>query len=195
MMMNQAKWKEKAGKLSGDGDMLGVYKVAPSEVNPKEVDSFLAQEMNQLTVQEREREFHKLHGIHSADEDEDDRMQEALLQIQIEIDQISDKPAYNEALRLGSTYVFDTKFRKRFLWAEDLDAHKAAIRMINFLQYSSEVYGPSVLLRRIQFSDLGPSAVAYFKAGSGLVPPARDSSGRRIYCVAKDCISTIDRVS
>ncbi|KAL3930368.1 MAG: hypothetical protein SGARI_004502, partial [Bacillariaceae sp.] len=149
--------------------------------------------MNELTVQERERAYDRLHGIHAAPDDEEQRVQEALVQMQVEIDKIQEKPAYDDAVRRGSTYIFEQKFRKRFLWAEYLDPHKAAIRMVKFLQYSSEVYGPEVLLRRIRYTDLPPGAVSYFKSGSGMVLPARDTSGRRVLCIAKDCISTIDR--
>ncbi|KAL3911137.1 MAG: hypothetical protein SGILL_007403 [Bacillariaceae sp.] len=162
----------------------------PSEVNPKDVDSLLAKEMNQLSFQEREREYDRLHGIRSsedADEDEN-QMQEALAQMQLEIDQLAYKPGYEEALRLNSQYVFDAKFRKRFLYADDLDPRKAAVRMTKFLEYSSEVFGPHVLMRKIMYSDLSPCTKACFRAGSCLILPVRDNSGRRVIVIAKDCM-------
>ena len=182
-----------ANKYAGGGKH-GVFKVAPSEVNPEDVDTLLAHEMNEMSKQEREQAYDRIHGIRPVPSDEEQRVQAALLQMQTEIDCIHEKPAYNEALRMGSAYIFDQKFRKRFLWAEDLDPTKAAMRMIKFLQYSSEVYGPEVLMRPIRYSDLTPGAVSYFKSGSGLMLPARDTSGRRVLCIAKDCIATLDRV-
>ena len=190
---HQAQANDGACKYTGGGKY-GVFKVAPSEVDPKDVDSLLAHELNEMTVQEREQAYDRLHGIRAVPDDEEQRVQAALIQMQIEVDNIQEKPAYNQALRIGSTYVFDQKFRRRFLWAEDLDPRKAAMRMIRFLQYASEAYGPKALLRPIRYSDLPPGAVSYFKSGSGLVLPARDPSGRRVLCIAKDCIATLDRV-
>mmetsp|Transcript_13286 Transcript_13286/g.23902 ORF Transcript_13286/g.23902 Transcript_13286/m.23902 type:complete len:521 (+) Transcript_13286:142-1704(+) len=159
-----------------------------SQVVPSEVDALLAKELNQLTVCERTSAIEEIHGVHNLEATvQENRINEALLQLQAEIDKIQFKPAYDEAVRLKSKYVFDRKFRLKFLWAERFNPEMAAIRMMKFLDIiAREAFGSQVLLRPILMEDLTPNARAVLREGSATVLPARDSSGRRVLAILGD---------
>lgn len=176
----------------------GVFQVVPSEVVPSEVDTLLAKELNQLSFEDREKVYEDLHGVGKIENYGGQRLNDALQQMQVEIDKLEHKPGYDRALSVNSRYIFDRRLRTVFLYAVKLDPFKAALRMERFLQYSSHCFGSQALLRPIRYSDLSPNAVAMMKEGSGLLLPVRDTSGRRVLIVTKDIgegSSLLDRVS
>jgi len=168
--------------------------VDPAHVVPSHVDALLAQELNQLSLLDRERAVEEIHGIHSLSDAEAvvQHEREALVQMQLEIGKIPFKPVYDEALRMRSQYIHDPNFLLKFLRAEDLDARKAAIRMMKFLTHSArDLYGPRILMRPIRYMDLTPSAIALMREGNVTLLPSRDSSGRMVVAVLGDIDASI----
>ena len=153
--------------------------------DPNQVDAQVARELNQLSLEERSRAIEELHGIHKStlldsNNVEEKKLSQTLQQMQCEIDQIPIKEAYNEAVRLQSQYIFDKDFRSKFIRTEQYDPRKAAIRMVRFLDFTKELYGPQILFRPICLCDFNPTAIQLMKTGNIQLPRARDAVGRRI---------------
>ncbi|KAL3910235.1 MAG: hypothetical protein SGILL_007772 [Bacillariaceae sp.] len=174
----------------GDGD--GRKEVAaPSQVNAKDVEAMLVDELNQLSVKDRENAWEEIHGVHASEMFKQDaiKLPAALAQMQSEIDRLMLQPensnfpeaaAYRQALELNSRYILNATFRAKFIRADRYDAAKAAVRMIKFLNFGLETFGTMALMRPIQISDLNENAIAIIREGTGFTLPIRDPVGRLI---------------
>ncbi|KAL3906343.1 MAG: hypothetical protein SGILL_009308, partial [Bacillariaceae sp.] len=165
-----------------------------TEVNPSEVDALLAQELNQLSLKDRERTMEEIHGVYdycrnpshdhynnhkddsgrklpsspsSATADEKERLEEGLRQLQIELDETEcdNKECYELALQQQSPLLSNKKFRIKFLYAEDHDPQKAALRLINYFDVATELYGDAALMRPITWNDLSVQAMQLMRSG------------------------------
>jgi hypothetical protein len=164
-----------------------IANVARDPAREKDFDSELAREMNQLSVQERERKFEEMHGVSSFTEETDDLVAETLVQLHDEINSIPFKNAYDLAYQMDSIYVESRKFRLMFLRAELFDARKAAERLVLFLEKKLKFFGPATLVRSIQMGDLDDADIATLKAGAFQILPSRDRSGRPILFKCSNC--------
>lgn len=114
-----------------------------------------------------------------------EQLQKSLALLSKALDDIKDKPAYDEAQRIsleeGTTaYVSEDSYRLRFLRAEQFRPQEAAERMVKNLDLLFRYIGPQGLKRPISMSDLDEKSLAIMKAGSFQLLPSRDRSGRRI---------------
>ena len=103
-------------------------------MDPREVDAFLAKEMTQLSVQERDQILHDVHGVADVIEETPEFVEDSLTQLDIGIANIPHKPEYDRAMYLDADYVLDRKFRIMFLRSERFDASKAAARMVKYFR-------------------------------------------------------------
>ena len=195
--------------------------VVPSltEVNPSEVDALLAQELNQLSIKDRERTMEEIHGVYdycrnpqhdhyngdskekeASPTDEEALLEQGLIDLQKELEALeSDESTecYERALEQNSPLLHDRKFRIKLLYAEDHNAQKAAIRLVHYFDVAHELYGSAALMRPITWNDLSPNALEIMQSGCIQVAPFRDAAGRRIAVLVKDVgpgYSYIDRV-
>lgn len=129
-----------------------------------------ARELEQLPKKKREQVWADMTGdpettfyrIHA---EEPIFVQESLNHMALDLTRISDKPAYDLALRLAPDYVNDSKFRLMFLRAEDFNTDAAAVRMTNHFNCKLELFGEDKLGRDILLSDLSDDDLESFKAG------------------------------
>ena len=163
------------------------------EVRPESIDAFLAEELNQMSFQEREGIHEEIHGVHTLAVDETsspDFVREKLSLLQDAIDNAvpaQSKTAYLEAVKLNSRYVHDAdNFRLPLLRAELFDPTKAAIRLCKYLDWMYELYGTAALMRPVCLSDMNPTDMKLLKEGCSQVLPGRDRSGRRMICLFDD---------
>jgi hypothetical protein len=161
-------------------------------VRPETIDTLLAQELNQMTFQEREHIHEEIHGVHTlaVDETKPEFVSHKLRLLERAISDLvppSQKVAYDEAVRLNSSYVKDeTNFRLPFLRAELFDTAKAAFRLTRFLDFMYDLYGPDALMRPMTLADLSPIDMKLMKEGCFQVLPGRDRSGRRMLGIFDD---------
>jgi len=103
--------------------------------------------------------------------------------------------AYREARSKNSTMISDVNFRRGFLFAEDFDPKKAALRLMRYLDLIHGLFETSdVLFRPIFIEDLDIEAREQLFMGPIQVSPERDSSGRRIFVYLRDmCPKTVSR--
>lgn len=161
--------------------------VAKDPSRGKDFDSELAQQMNQLNVRERERKFEEMHGVSSFTDETNEKVLEALFQIEQEIAAIPIKHAYDLAYSMDRRYVESRKFRLMFLRAELFDARKAAERLVLFLEKKLKFFGRATLVRSIQMGDLEDEDIQTLKAGPFQILPSRDRSGRPILFKCSNC--------
>jgi hypothetical protein len=179
-----------------------------TEVNPSEVDALLAQELNQLSLQDRERTMEEIHGVyyeccHNSNHayssrrsiyatnptEEEQYLKEGLVQLQKELDMMERNEtteSYEMALQRNSPLLQSEEFRIRFLFAEDHDPEKAAVRMVNYFDVANELYGSDALMRPITWNDLSENALQIMMTGCIQVAPFRDAAGRRMAVLVKD---------
>lgn len=140
----------------------------------------LAQDLNQLSFQERCAVYEEIHGVDPQLEEKEEVLNSKLAALEDEIARFSIKPAYELSMKMSHVYVTSRKFRLMFLRAESMDPAKAAIRLIKFMELKLQYFGPGSLARPICSSDLDSDDLSTLKAGRLQVLPEKDRSGRAV---------------
>jgi hypothetical protein len=148
--------------------------------HPDETDAFLAKEMNQLSLAEREQVLEEIHGIPQALQEDPELVEEQLKIMEAELSSIKDKKAYDRALFLSPRYVKNRKFRLLFLRSERMDGKKAATKMVNHFQFKLELFGIEKLVKDIEFEDLSEDDKDTLMDGHFRFLPEKDSGGRAV---------------
>ena len=157
--------------------------LSPSDLTEiGDIGSVIAEEMNSLSLQEREQVYEQIHGVDSQIEETEELIEKCMGELEKEIQAIPDKPAYDQAVRVNKDYVDDPKLRLAFLRAENFKAKEAAIRFVKFMDGKLEYFGPDCLTRRITISDLDEDTMAVIKSGCMQLLPDRDRAGRAVIC-------------
>jgi hypothetical protein len=107
-------------------------------------------------------------------------VQKSLIRLQLELDRIEDKPAYDQALKRSPVYVTNQLFRVRFLRAEKFDCHAAAVRMKCHFEIKLKLFGPDKLGREILLSDLDQDDMESMNMGYFQVVSSLDSNNRTV---------------
>jgi hypothetical protein len=151
-------------------------------VSPDKVDSHLASELHNMTMEARSTLLEEIHGVVSKPPEEGlhERMQDCLHQMAQDLRNIPEKRAYDEASNSATSFVHSESYRLSFLRAERYDPRKAAARMVLKLEQLSRYFGPEALQRRITFHDLTEEAKMVVKSGTLQLLPACDRAGRKL---------------
>jgi hypothetical protein len=143
----------------------------------------LAKEMNQLSVEDREKVLEDIHGIARAVDEPLDYVRNSLLLLEEELSKPTpNKAAYDLAKSQSKEYVSSEKLRMMFLRAESFDACKAAARMIRFFDEKYNLFGVEKLTKDIVLADLDPDDIAALDTGFYQVLPEKDCAGRNVVC-------------
>jgi hypothetical protein len=167
--------------MSRPTEALNEIPVAKEFLHEKSLDFQLAQELNDMSIEEREQVYEQLHGVEKIIEESPVFVAERLEALNVALSRISTKPAYEQAERISREYVQDRKFRLSFLRAEYFDPKKAAIRMIKFMEAKLKYYGPEALARPVNLTDLDEDDMETLKTGHLQILPARDMAGRAVF--------------
>jgi hypothetical protein len=149
---------------------------------PESVDALIASEMNQLSMEERDKIFSDIHGVADIVKEAPGFINFQLLQLETELTKIETKTAYNLAKSLSADYVNDPKFRLLFLRASSFDVNAAATQMVRFFDEKLELFGAEKLTKDIEWSDLDEDDIETVESGWFQVLPEKDQSGRIIAC-------------
>jgi hypothetical protein len=144
------------------------------------IDAILAQELNQLSMKERELICEEIHGVDEIIEETPEFIYERLATLDQELHKISFKPAYEQAKKMSEMYVTDYKFRLMFLRADSFDPNKAATRLVKFMEEKLKMFGQETLVRPLYLSDLNEDDRVCLKAGALQALPVRDRAGRTV---------------
>jgi hypothetical protein len=156
----------------------------------KIVENVVAQEINQMTLKEREVVYEELHGVARVVEETPEFVAQRLQALDQALREISSKPAYDQAERICYEYVNNPKFRLMFLRASYFDPKKAAIRLVKFMEEKLKYFGPRALARPVFLSDLDEDDKETVRSGLVQILPERDRSGRAVLC---DAVTTFPR--
>ena len=157
---------------------------APTECpTPESTSAMIAKEMNQLSVNEREKVLEDVHGIARAVDEPLDYVRNSLVLLEQELSKITrNKAAFDLAKIQSKEYVSSEKLGLMFLRAESFDAHKAAARMVRFFDEKYELFGADKLARNIVLADLDPDDITVLEKGVCQVLPRKDCAGRKVLC-------------
>jgi hypothetical protein len=166
-----------ADACGGDGDTTPRQSVGPS---PDAMDSLVAAELNQLSLEEREAVFEDLHGVTQVHEESPECVASQVEQLKQEIKKIRGKSAYDKALFLCPKYTDDPKFYLMFLRAENYNIRLAAHRMVLHFKHKLDLFGVEKLAQAITMEDLDEDDKAAMLSGGMQFLPEKDRSGRTV---------------
>ena len=157
----------------------------PEDPKPEDVDALFAQELNKLSIQERDNAINDLHGVADIIAENEDMVIRSLTEMNQVIESINEreKEGYLLAQAQNYDYVHDRDFGLMFLRAEYFNPRDAAIRLVAFFDSKKELFGVAKLTKQITLSDLGPDDIAALEAGYSQLLPGRDRAGRAIVTV------------
>ena len=157
--------------------------------DPADLDTILANQMNTLSMEERDECLTQVVGIGRSpvaryEEDNDPQfVQQKLCEMDYWLKRIphtKHKEAYERAKYISPEYVNDPKFRLCFLRGELYNPRKAAGVVLSHFHIKCELFGPDKLGRNILLSDLSESDMEELKSGTEQILPVRDRADRMI---------------
>ena len=172
-----------------------------------DIDSLVAQDLNSLSMAERERILHDLHGVAETTTENPPQIARCLHTLDHELDRITNRStsvapavdngrpetssdgdhatslaAYNMAKQLSPEYVSNRSFRLMFLRADQFDGEQAAIRIANFFRAKLDLFGPTKLVKDITLDDLNEDDKAILNSGVLQASDEKDQAGRPLLC-------------
>ena len=146
--------------------------------SPEMAYALLAQELNNLSIQERDTILADVHGISQPIEETAELVQKALTHLDRELDKIKTKLAFSQAKKESPNFVNDVNFRLKFLRAHGFREKDAAACMVSFFEAKLDLFGPNRLTREILLDDLDEEDMDLMKRGGFQILPESDQSNR-----------------
>eukprot|EP00980_Cylindrotheca_fusiformis_P009273 scaffold2026_cov78-Cylindrotheca_fusiformis.AAC.8 len=150
--------------------------------NASIVDSLIAQQMINLSPQDRENSYMDVHCIPNFIEEIPILVESSLVLFEMEISSIpaAEKKAYTVATTMNPEYCHKTDLRLAFLRADMFDCKKAAARFIRHFQVKLDLFGQRNLAVDITQDDLNSSDMEALYSGHAQILATPDRGGRRI---------------
>lgn len=154
----------------------------PENIEEHEIDALLAQELNAMSLEERERTYEEIHGVEPTPHETPQFITTKLQEFDLELSRIpiESKSAYFMAYQENPAYVLNYKFRLMFLRSTNFRAEDAAKRFCFFFKEKLALFGPQTLCRSLYLSDLNNDDMDCLKSGVFQYLPRRDSAGRAV---------------
>ena len=145
-----------------------------------DVDRLIAQKLSKMSIQDREKVEHDVHGISVGFEETPEFIHESLLKLEQELEKLkeTERKDYDLAKSIDRHYVQNTKFRIKFLRADRYHAKNAARRIARHFKAKIELFGIEKAVKDIVQDDLTPEDMAVLNYGAPSILPLRDRSGR-----------------
>lgn len=144
------------------------------------IESLLAQDLYNLSLNERENALEDLHGVADVVHETPDLVSNRLAELERELSEILEKTAYDLAACQDPNYVRSRVLRLKFLRAERFDAYKAAKRLVRFFDEKLALFGQTCLDRELLLSDLDQEDRTCLESGLMTLLPVRDRAGRYV---------------
>ena len=102
----------------------------------QEVDISLIQELNEMTVKEREEVYDEIHGILHHEKETPEFVEECFVKLRLALSQVSrnQRKAYEKALFLRPSLEHDRAFQLMFLRGIEYDCTEAAARICAYFE-------------------------------------------------------------
>ena len=143
----------------------------------------IAKELNELSVQERERVLEEVHGVADEFHETDEFLDTKITEFDHAVADLSyvKRKELDRAFFLKPSIQKDTKFKIMFLRADEYDPIKAAERMAKFFTHKLSLFGEDKLVKDITLEDLEDVDIKYLESCSNLVLHQKDRAGRPIW--------------
>jgi hypothetical protein len=165
------------------GRVEGLSDAALSE-KKQSIERSLANELNRLSLAERDQAYYDLHGVADVIEERPEFVDKCMADLEGEICKLEDnKNAYEMAKKVNAEYICGRGFRLKFLRAERFVPKNAATRLVGFLEEKLKLFGPKPLARELLLSDLNQDDMVLLRSGYFSMVPLTDSAGRFINCM------------
>mmetsp|Transcript_31304 Transcript_31304/g.75322 ORF Transcript_31304/g.75322 Transcript_31304/m.75322 type:complete len:286 (-) Transcript_31304:1422-2279(-) len=145
-----------------------------------EVDSIIAQNLKELSPEDREKSYSDIHGISGELHETPLLIAQSLALMEQEINRIEIRDAYNMAESMKPEYVHDPVLRLKFLRGERFSARPAAQKFVNHFEIKQQLFGASKLVKDIEQDDLSEEDLAALYSGYVQWLPMKDSSKRTV---------------
>jgi hypothetical protein len=146
-------------------------------------EAMLVRELNNMSVEERERILHDVHGVEDEAETPD-LIKDSLEALNASIEatkQTANADAYLLAESICPAFVQNDKFRLLFLRSMRFDVEKATVSLFSHFEKKQELFGLDTLCEDISLDDLNEDDMRTLKNGQTQLLPDRDRSGRAIF--------------
>ena len=145
----------------------------------------LADDLNQLSVEQRTQIMDEIHGVDKIDMpvETPEFVNQKLKELQNELSKLNprrQRKHYDRAVFLKPSIVDDFPFQLMFLRATRYDANKAAIMMASYFTNKVQLFGMSKIVEPITVHDLSPEDHATFETNATRALPEKDSVGRLV---------------
>jgi hypothetical protein len=148
----------------------------------QQIDALVGREMKQLSKIQIENILHDIHGIIDIPDEYTLNVDAKFAELEAEIQRITLKAAYKQALSISEEYVRDRSFLLKFLRADSFNAANAARRLVSFFEQKNKIFGEDKLVKDITLSDLSAEDLEVLENGHMAFLPKRDMSGRVVFC-------------
>jgi hypothetical protein len=158
-------------------------KLTQLQTAPPVNDTLLAQELNELSFNEREKVLEDVHGVADIINETPEFVSKCLDQFRDELSKVSRqrRKTLDRAIFLKPSLEHDTKFKLLFLRADRYDAAKSAKRMCEYYDHKLAIFGEEKLAKRITLEDMDEDDMVAVKTGAVQGLPQKDQSGRPIW--------------
>lgn len=146
-------------------------------------ENVLVQELNALSVKERERIYEEMHGIVDVIEETPSFVTEKLAEMRSLIKEIpaKKKKALERAIFLRPSIHSDDKLHLMFLRAKKFDTLASANMMVQHFENKLALFGEDLLVKKITLDCLSPKEMEIVRTGSIQMLRNRESKGRVIF--------------
>lgn len=164
----------------------------------QEVDSIIAQCMNDMTHEDRQQSYLEIHGVSEEFHETPSSIQHSLEQMKAHVEKIAKKEALDLARTMDESYVNDPSLLLKFLRGERFNETQAAEKFVRHFELKRELFGKAKLVKDIEQSDLDEDDIIALYSGYVQWLPLRDIVGRTVTCffpgMSSAQLSSISRV-
>jgi len=152
--------------------------------NPVYDERALAEDLNALSVKDRQRMDEEIHGVADVNPELPDFVTEKLAAVRLEIQKLYPsqglRRAYDRAVFLRPQIESDDTFLLMLLRAKRFDARDAACVLLQYFSSKLDLFGDKLLGQKITWNDLTPTEQERVKAGGYLHLKGVEPKGRVI---------------
>lgn len=152
----------------------------PSSTEKEDMDKYLAESMNKLSVKDRETALEEVHGIAKIDQEDPTSLKLNLDELDVHLASIKRGTVYEKAELMDASYVSNRERRLMFLRCNRYDPKAAAQQMLNFFDCKQSLFGSDKLATVITLNHLDEEDKKSLQTGFCQVASQKDRAGRQI---------------
>ena len=190
---------EQSGMVSFYSKMEETVPVELTKTNSG-LEKELGRTFAQLSMDDRSQIAQEVDGTHCmapVEEETPELLSSSLERLAMELDLISykKKVGFYESQKFPNTYINDPGFRLRFLRSQLFDAREAAIRLLQYCDFVSELFGSCALERQVGLNNFSSQEKKWLMKGYVQLMPYRDKSGRRVIFQIMDSNILVEQIT